>query len=63
MNHFDTMTKAMSEAEHTFRAADAVTDRLAKMLAGRLKKVWSTSALIELKKELKDFNIHTRRWK
>jgi len=62
MNTFDQMREAMREAQTTMRAADSVADTMAEMLRGRLKKVrrWHLAAL---KRELRDFNMHTGEWK
>lgn len=63
MNVFDEMRTALDEAQARFRAADDAADRIARMLIGRLSKVNSVSALSSLKRELRDFNIHTGKWK
>ena len=61
MNKWDEMREAFKEAEIAVKAADAITNDMARMLRGRLRKVdgW---LLADLKRELRDFNIHTSRW-
>lgn len=56
------MRVALREANETIRAADNVADDFAKMLEGRLRKV-SVYTLVRLKKELSNFNAHTKEWK
>lgn len=63
MNAFDQMRQAMSEAREAYRAADHFSTQMADTLRGRLRKVTSPSALAALKRELKDFNAHTGKWK
>ncbi len=63
MNIFDEMRRAVSEAQATLRAADNIADSMARLLVGRLRHVSSTYILVKLKKELRDFNAHTGRWK
>lgn len=63
MNVFDEMNQAMQEAELRMRAADEVAGKVARMLVGRLKRVDSAYTLGRLKRELRDFNIHTGSWK
>jgi len=54
---------AFEDAKRTLNRADDVATNLARILVGRLRKVYSDSALADLKRELKDFNIHTSTWK
>lgn len=63
MNAFDLMEQGITEAQAVVRQADRVASRLARLLKGRLRKVDDTWTLAELKRELRDFNIHTRTWK
>jgi hypothetical protein len=68
MNKWDEMREAIKEAEITMRAADSMALDLAKILVGRLRKIdtsWYAGGRIlgDLKRELRDFNIQTRRWK
>lgn len=74
-NKFDLMRDAVSEAEVTLRAADRMAVDMAQMLLGRLRSVnngsyhpnmsdWRRDRLLAaLKRELKDFNSHTYKWK
>ena len=62
MNKFDEMKQAVAEADHTMRAADSVAGDIASMLRGRLRHV-PAYFLKDLKRELRDFNMHTGQWK
>lgn len=62
MSTFDQMREAMREANIALNAADSVAGTMASMLVGRLRHVDSRSTLSKLKRELRDFNIHTGRW-
>lgn len=62
MNTFDQMRQAINEARETMRAADSVANDLASLLRDRLRKV-SPWHLVELKRQLRDFDAHTKRWK
>jgi hypothetical protein len=62
MNKFDEMRQAMREAEQTLDAARSVASQMASMLVGKLRQC-SESDLARLKRELRDFNIHTGRWR
>lgn len=53
--------RAVNKAKETLRNADKVAGTMASLIRGRLKNVPSY-VLADLKKELKDFNIHTGRW-
>lgn len=61
------MRAAVVDAENILRRVDLVTEDLAKLLVGRLRKIprtWAnTNVLCNLKRELQNFNITTRRWK
>lgn len=61
-NPFDEIEAAVHNARMLNRAVDRQANNLADLLAGRLKNV-SEYHLKKLKKELRDFNIHTGRWK
>lgn len=61
-NHFDNMRAAMTEARQVQAAADSQADAMAHILRGRLRKV-SSWHLKALKRELRDFNMHTGEWK
>lgn len=61
---WDDFSKAFNQARQTIRIADRHVNDMAHMIAGRLRgSDVSISALTQLKKELKDFNIHTGKWK
>lgn len=62
MNKFDEMRQAVAEAKVTLSAADGVAADMARMLVGRLRCA-SGYTLQQLKRELRDYNIHTGRWK
>jgi len=62
MNRFDEMRMAVTEAEHTLRAADSVADDMAGLLRGRLRKC-SPWHLAALKRELSQFDAHRKMWK
>ena len=65
-NVFDTMRTAIQNARMALRAADSVTDDMVRLVVGRLRKVhtWlGKQALSDLKRELKDWNAHTKKWK
>lgn len=59
---FDEMTSALREAEETQRVADRQAERAARIAVGRLRHC-SDFTLKALKRELRDFNIHTGVWK
>lgn len=75
MNQFDVMRDAISEAKTTMRAADQMAVDIAFMLVGRLRAVnngkyhpryseWArTNVLKALKRELKNFDANTGKWK
>lgn len=60
--NIDEMHIALQGAEQDLKRADAVAEKLARLLIGRMKKVGSSYILGELKKELRGYNIHTGRW-
>lgn len=54
----------MEAAQRTIRNADTCTCKLAELMAGRLRSAAvDGSTLAVLKRELRDFNIHTGKWK
>ena len=61
-NPFDDIRLAVSEASQQLRAADETATDLARLLDGRLHHVNSSAILGKLKKQLKDFNMHTGKW-
>ena len=61
---FDEMNEAVKQAQQTLRMADVFTHRMATMIAGRLQKAdVYHDTLVSLKKELENYNMHTRSWK
>jgi hypothetical protein len=66
---YDEMFKAIEEAKQTISIAETQAHNMAKFLVGRLRMVnragyWGEhDTLCKLKRELRDFNITTRRWK
>jgi hypothetical protein len=61
MNH-DELKAALAEMRRTQNAADSVANTAAELLVGRLQYV-SDYNLGQLKKQLRAYNPHTRRWK
>jgi hypothetical protein len=62
--NYDDMEQAVRDAENTLRIADAVVSKIAYTIKGRLRR--SNTAgwiLADIKRELRDFNIHTGTWK
>lgn len=66
MNIFD-VQDALTEAERVLDAARRQVDGLVSVLGGRLRfssNTWrSTQNLAKLKRELRDFNITTGKWR
>ena len=61
---FDEMHQAVKDAEATRARADLHVRKMADLCAGRLRKGnVSAYVLKKLKRELRDFNIHTGYWK
>lgn len=60
--NWDDFRQAFSAARNTMNQADRAADDMADMLDGRLRKV-SSYRLAKLKRQLRDFNIHTGQWK
>jgi len=59
---YDEMISAVQDAEFTINVAKKAARRIAVLLPGNLREVdWQT--LAALKKELRNFNIHTCEWK
>lgn len=61
-NPWDLMRAAMNEARRVMNAADEYADQAARICVGRLRRV-DAGTLRALKRELRDFNIHTGEWK
>jgi len=60
--NWDDFRQAFSAARNTMNQANQVANDMADMLDGRLKKV-SSYRLAKLKRQLRDFNMHTGEWK
>lgn len=65
---YDEARAAMRDAQSTMKAADEVAGDIASILIGRLRCVnksgyGGTSTLRSLKRELRDFDMTTGRWK
>ena len=60
---YNEMKDAINEAESILRKADWCATDIAGILVGRLHKVKNGETLESLKKELKNYNIHTGCWK
>jgi len=56
------MRAAVIDARNTLRSTDMIANDLAYLLKGRLRSV-NAWHLETLKRELRDFNIHTGKWK
>lgn len=64
-NPFDEITRAISAAKLANAAADENAEAMAGLLVGRLHNIngyWGRQYLVKLKRELRDFNITTKRW-
>lgn len=56
------MQGEIDDARRTLEHADQLAQQLARLLQGRLRKVHSWT-LKGLKRELRDFNMHTGKWR
>jgi hypothetical protein len=61
--NWEQMKEAVKDAEQTIRSCDRMVDSLAEMLIGRLRKVWDTDTLKQLKHELRDFDSRSGLWR
>jgi hypothetical protein len=61
MNIYD-IREAINEAKRVIRDGQKAARGMAPMLAGNLRHCYKGD-LVKLKKELRDFNAHTREWK
>jgi len=61
------VVEAIEDAQLTLRKADRVAGNLVKLLVGRLRSAGSSweirKTLADLKRELRDYNATTLRWK
>lgn len=60
--NLDDMLAAVRQARDTLSGVDGVAHALSKLLVGRLRHC-DEYELKQLKRELRNFNIHTGRWK
>jgi hypothetical protein len=61
---YQELAMAVQDAKNTLEKADSCTGQLARMMAGRLRESNASAyTLAKLKRELRDFNIHTGKWK
>lgn len=62
--NWDDFRESFNDGKQAIRQGDSVARQMAEMLTGRLRKAnVNYSVLTALKKELRDFNIHTGEWK
>lgn len=62
-NAWDVMRASIQQAQSTLRAVDAYANSMADVIVGRLRKVDDADTLRALKRELRDFDMVTGRWK
>jgi hypothetical protein len=62
-NQFDAIRYAVQEARDQLRAVDEQAANMAGLLVGRLRRVGREDYLRELKRELRDFDMTTGKWK
>lgn len=61
---FNEMSNAVRDARLSIERADRFANDMASLIAGRLRiSGVSTYTLCKLKRELQDFNMHTKSWK
>lgn len=62
MSAWDTMRAAIAEAKGVLTATDNLIWQMGQLLCGRLRQCHADT-LVKLKRELRDFDAHTKRWK
>ena len=62
-NPFSEIHTAINAAKEQLSAADSVAGILASLLIGRLRMVRANWVLSALKRELRDWDMHTCKWK
>jgi hypothetical protein len=63
MKYYD-MDNAIQQASEAISISDCYVNKMAQIIAGRLRHGGVSCGVLEqLKKELKDYNIHTSCWK
>lgn len=60
---YDEARAILKTAQTSCEAADSLTDGIAALLAGRLRKIRNGAVLRALKKELQNYDMTTGRWK
>lgn len=63
MNPFDDVRVAVDNARAQIRAVDSIATAMVRLLVGRLRCCTDGWALAALKRELRDFDMTTKRWK
>jgi hypothetical protein len=68
MNKWDMMRDAIHEAKETIRAADSCVEDMILIIADKLERPFyrsrkTLSALAKMKRELRNFDARTWRWK
>lgn len=62
--NLEQLNEAVADAKETMRLADIAAYRVAHLLRGRLRSAGIPTYMLEdLKRELRDFNLHTGTWK
>lgn len=61
-NPFDEIRKSVAIAEQQIQAVDIVAGSMARLLRGRLRHC-PNYILVNLKRELSDFDAHKKEWK
>tara|TARA_R100001530_G_scaffold133847_1_gene107819 strand:+ start:2707 stop:2913 length:207 start_codon:yes stop_codon:yes gene_type:complete len=63
-NKFQEMAKGILDAEDTLRKAEQFTNDMAMLVGGKLRANCVEARLLaKLKRELKDFNLRTLKWR
>ncbi|MGE0769878.1 MAG: hypothetical protein AB7L90_25850 [Hyphomicrobiaceae bacterium] len=62
-NPWELMRRALADADNTIRAANRMSTECAKVHSGRLRHVKDADVLRDLKRELRDFDMTTGKWK
>lgn len=63
MTSHDDMRAVLRGVKQAHEVADSFAGDIASLIVGRLRRGVPTGTLARLKKELRDFNIHTGSWK
>jgi len=57
------INSSINDARRTIENADESTERMCRLIIGRLRHVESRFVLKEIKRELRDYNMNTGTWK